>query len=203
MARTYTKKEMENAVMLAADLYQRLYNADSTPGGSLEVANVIIDEACRMEKWLVKTYGEDDDSYLDRLEEYEAMMVKKYELDDRLPEITEPREVELYSIEPDGKGGKQIHIFAFTYASDNDTEDYWRLAEGTFIIVPLQEFIDNLKADVYYVGRLWCDTKQYEGDRTESQIVDAINHYFNGKTANAELAYSEITIDTPCGDYIC
>ena len=82
MARTYTKKEMENAVMLAADLYQRLYNADSTPGGSLEVANVIIDEACRMEKWLVKNYGEDDDCYLDRLEEYEAMMIKKYELNE-------------------------------------------------------------------------------------------------------------------------
>lgn len=82
MARTYTKKEMENAVMLAADLYQRLYNADTTPGGSLEVTNVIIDEACRMEKWLVKTYGEDDDCYLDRLEEYEEMMEDRYDLPD-------------------------------------------------------------------------------------------------------------------------
>lgn len=122
--------------------------------------------------------------------------------DERLPEITEPKEVELYSIEPDGKGGKQIHIFAFTYASDNDTEDYWRFTEGTFIIVPLQEFIDNLKADVDYVGRLWGETKQYEGDRTEQEIVNDINHYFNGKTANAELHYSEITMDTPIGDYI-
>lgn len=82
MARTYTKKEMENAVMLAADLYQRLYNADSTPGDSQKVAEVIIEEAVKMEDWLTKKYGEDDDSYLDRLEEYEAMMVKKYELNE-------------------------------------------------------------------------------------------------------------------------
>ena len=33
-------------------------------------------------KWLVKKYGEDDDQYLDRLDEYEEMMVEKYELKD-------------------------------------------------------------------------------------------------------------------------
>ena len=82
MKERFTRREMENAVLLAADLYQRMYNSPETDGGSPEVANVIIDEACRMEKWLVKKYGKDDDSYLDRLEEYEAMMVKKYELNE-------------------------------------------------------------------------------------------------------------------------
>ena len=114
----------------------------------------------------------------------------------------EPQEVEFYSIEPDGKGGKQIHILGFTYASDNKTDDYWRVAEGTFMIVPLQEFIDNLKADVDYVGNLWCDTKQYEGDYTEQQVRDMMNDYFDGHRADRLLQYSEITMDTPCGNYM-
>lgn len=80
MEKKYSQKEMENAVMLAADLYQKFYNAASTPGGSLEVANVIIDEAVKMEKWLVEKYGPDDEEYLDRLDEYEAMLEKEYEL---------------------------------------------------------------------------------------------------------------------------
>ena len=82
MARTYTKKEMENAVMLAADLYQRMYNSSETDGGAVEVAGAIIEEAVNMEKWLTEKYGKDDDCYLDRLEEYEEMMVKKYELNE-------------------------------------------------------------------------------------------------------------------------
>ena len=120
----------------------------------------------------------------------------------RLPRVTEPEEMEFYSIEPDGRGGKQIHILGYTYASDNNTEDYWRLTEGTFMIVPLQEFIDHLKQDEDYVDNLWCDAKQYEGDYTDAQVVDIINNYFDGHTANRRLHYSEITIDTPCGDYI-
>ena len=120
----------------------------------------------------------------------------------RLPEVSEPEELEFYSIEQDGKGGKQIHILGYTYASDNNTEDYWRLTEGTFMIVPLQEFIDGLKQDEEYVNNLWCDTKQYESDCTEKQVVDIINHFFSGHTANARLGYQEITIDTPCGNYI-
>lgn len=123
-------------------------------------------------------------------------------LEHRLPRVTEPEEMEFYSIEPDGQGGKQIHILGYTYASDNNTKDYWRVAEGTFMIFPLQEFIDNLQQDEDYVSNLWCDAKQYEGDYTDEQVVDIINHYFDGRTANRRLHYSEITIDTPCGDYI-
>lgn len=79
---SFTRKQMENAVMLAADLYQRMYNSPETDGGAQAVAGAIIDEACRMESWLVGKYGDDDDQYLDRLEEYEGMMVEKYELKD-------------------------------------------------------------------------------------------------------------------------
>lgn len=71
---------MENAVLLAADLFDRMYASPETDGGVQEVASAIIDEAVRMEAWLKEKYGEDDDDYLDCLEEYEKMMVKKYKL---------------------------------------------------------------------------------------------------------------------------
>lgn len=97
MERNYSQKEMENAVMLAADLYKRMYDSQ-VDGGSLEVANVIIDEAVKMEKWLTEKYGPDDEEYLDRLDEYEKMLEEKYDLpkivgdNDNLPE----RLAELY-----------------------------------------------------------------------------------------------------------
>lgn len=80
MEKKYSYKEVENAVLLAADLFQRLYMAPTTPGNSQEVAGVIMDEAVKMEKWLVEKYGENNDEYLDHLEEYEAMLEKKYNL---------------------------------------------------------------------------------------------------------------------------
>lgn len=78
----FTRKQMENAVMLAADLYKRLYDSEAVQGGALEVAGELIEEAVNMESWLTKKYGEDDDCYLDRLEEYEEMMKEKYAIND-------------------------------------------------------------------------------------------------------------------------
>lgn len=197
----FTRKQMENAVMLAADLYQQMYNSPATDGGAQEVAGAIIEEAVKMEAWLVGKYGEDDEEYLDHLEEYEAMIVQKYDL--RLPEVTEPEEMEFYSIEPDGKGGKQIHVLGYCYTEGDDQgEGPWRNVEYTFFIEPLQEFIDHLKQNENYVGDTAADVKQYIGDYTDEGMADVINHYFDGQTANRRLHYSEITIDTPCGDYI-
>jgi len=192
---------MENAVMLAADLYQQMYDSPETDGGALEVAGTIIEEAVQMETWLVGKYGEDDEEYLDRLEEYEAMVVQKYDL--RLPKVMEPEAMEFYSIEPDGKGGKQIHVLGYCYTEGDDQgEGPWRNVEYTFFIEPLQEFIDHLLEDENYVDDTASELKQYIGDYTDEGMVDIINHYFCGHTANRCLHYSEITIDTPCGDYI-
>ena len=77
----YTHKQMENAILLSADLYQKVY-ASEIDGGSLEVAQTFIEEACEMEKWIAKKYGEEDDDYLDHLEEYEVMLEEKYELNE-------------------------------------------------------------------------------------------------------------------------
>lgn len=121
----------------------------------------------------------------------------------RLQEVTEPREAEFFSIEPDGQGGKQIHIFGYCYSTgDDDEEEPWRNVEYTFFIEPLEEFIEHLKANENYVDETAGDVKQYIGDYADDGIVDIINHYFNGHTADAVLHYSEIAIDTPCGDYM-
>jgi len=76
----FTRKQMENAVMLAADLYQGMYYSPATDGGALEVAGAIIDEAVKMEAWMTEKYGKDDDQYLDHLDEYETLLKKKYGL---------------------------------------------------------------------------------------------------------------------------
>lgn len=192
----FTRKQMENAVMLAADLYKRMYDKPSIDGGAIEIAGAIIDEAVQMEVWLVGKYGEDDDCYLDRLDEYEEMMVEKYGL--RMAEVTEPQEMEFYSIEPDGKGGKQIHVLGYCYH-----EGCWHNVEYTGFIEPLQEFIDHLKEGEDYVDNRASGLTQYVGDYNDGEMTDIINDYFNGHTADRRLAYSEITIDTPCGDYVC
>ena len=119
-------------------------------------------------------------------------------LEHRLPEVSEPEEMEFYSIEPDGKGGKQIHMLGYIYQND----DHWTGVEPAFLILPLQEFIDQLAKEEDYTDRLLSEAKLYEGDYDDEGAVDYINHYFDGHTANRRLHYSEITIDTPCGGYI-
>ena len=200
MEELYTRKQMENAVMLAADLYQRMCEGPAVDGGALEVAGAIIDEAVKMEAWLTEKYGEDDDCYLDRLDEYEGMMVEKYGL--RLPEVTEPEEADFYSVEPDGQGGRQIHIFGFCTCCEDMGEGAWRNVEYTGFIEPLSEFIEHLKQDEDYVDNKALELNEYVGEYNDEEMADIINHYFNGHTADRRLAYAEITMDTPCGNYI-
>ena len=124
----------------------------------------------------------------------------------RLPEVTEPEELEFYSIEDDGKGGKQVHMLGFTYDSESDNGNRtWRAVEPCGVIVPIAEFIEGVKSDEDggYAYDLMCEAKQYQGDYTEEGIVEYINHFFDGHTANRRLSYGEITMDTPCGDYVC
>ena len=87
MEKKYSQKQMENAVMLAAGLYQRLYNESGIKGSSLDVAMTIIHEACKMEEWIEEKYGPDDEDSLDREQEYEAMLAERYDL-------AEPKEPE-------------------------------------------------------------------------------------------------------------
>lgn len=121
---------------------------------------------------------------------------------EKFNKVTEPTELEFFSIDPDGNGGKEIHIGGYIYASDTDFGDgYWRNVEYTFCIIPLKEFIKNLVEDEDYINNIESEIKQYIGDCTEEDVVECINNYFNGKPADYTLTYGEITEDTPCGNY--
>ena len=111
--------------------------------------------------------------------------------------VTSPVELDFYSIyEQDGV--KMIHIFGYSYKSD----DYWANMECCWFIEPLADFIEHLKENENYVDDTYCELKQYQGDYTETEMVDIINHYFDGHCADAYLDFSELTQDTPVGDYV-
>ena len=121
---------------------------------------------------------------------------------EKFNKVTEPMELEFFSIDPDGNGGKEIHIGGYTYDSGSDEGDgSWRNVEYTFCIIPLKEFIKNLAEDEDYINNIEGEIKQYIGDCTEEEVVEYINNYFNGKPADYTLTYGEITEDTPCGNY--
>lgn len=116
--------------------------------------------------------------------------------------VTEPQELEFYSIENDGKGGKEIHIFGYLYAGEDNGEGSWRNVEYTGFIEPLEDFINKFAEDADYVDNTACELNQYIGDCTDEEAVDIINHYFCGHPANYRLPYDKITMYTPCGNYV-
>ena len=114
----------------------------------------------------------------------------------------EPQEVEFYSISCNEGGIKYIHIFGYSYIGEDNGEGPWRNVEYTGFIEPLQEFIEHLKANEDYVDNTAANLNQYMGDYTDEGMRDIMNCYFNGHRADRLLNYSEITMDTPCGDYM-
>lgn len=123
--------------------------------------------------------------------------------------LTAPEELDFFSIFED-MGVKYIHIFGYSYKSDsmeyvseeNPDGIYWANMECCWFIEPLSEFIANLKENENYVDDTYCELKQYQGDFTPQEMTDTINHYFDGHCADAYLTFEEITMDTPCGDYV-
>ena len=112
--------------------------------------------------------------------------------------VTKPCSLDFYSIfEEDGV--KYIHVHGYTYGSDG----YWANMECCWFIERLDDFIAHTKENEDYADEVYSDLKQYQGDHTAEEIVDIINHYFDGNCADAFLDFSEITMDTPCGNYVC
>ena len=136
--------------------------------------------------------------------------------------ITTPQEVEFFSV-IDYIGEKCVHLHGYTYESDSEefvTEDnpdgtYWANMEACGIVIPLDDFIKEYKErGMEYANELYEDAKQYQGDYTDEEIVEVINHYyrdivFPAREDNPEgypdawLCYGEITDATPYGQYIC
>ena len=105
-------------------------------------------------------------------------------------------ECELYNIFTDDDGNRFVHLLAYIWEYEGES---WRITEGTGMIIPIEEFIDEVKKDEEgeYINLLWENTTQYEQeDLTEEDIIDYIDE------VNDFLNYDEITIDTPDGDYL-
>lgn len=123
--------------------------------------------------------------------------------------VAKPIEGDFYTILED-MGVKYIHINGYTYESSNyDYKSeknpdgiYWANLEVSWFIFPLAEFIANLKENENFVDDTYCELNQYQGDLTEEEMIDTINHYFDGHGADAYLSFGELTMDTPCGNYI-
>ena len=128
---------------------------------------------------------------------------------EKFEKVTKPLELDFYSIS-EVDGIKVIHIFGYSYKSDsmefvskqNPNGVYWANMECCWFIEPLEEFIQNLRADYNYVSDSYCEVKQYQSDNNDEQMVNIINHYFDGKPADFYLPFEEITMDTPCGNYV-
>lgn len=111
----------------------------------------------------------------------------------------EPFETDFYSIEEhDGK--KYIHISGSLWKSD----DEWRLNEYVWLMVPLKEFIENCaeKGEDEYLDELFSEAKTGVGELNAEEALETITHYFCGYYPDGSLNYSDITLDTPLGDYI-
>ena len=123
--------------------------------------------------------------------------------------VSRPISVDFFNIF-ENLGIKYIHIFGYSYESSNyeyATESnpsgtYWANMECCWFIFPLSEFVANLKENEDYVDDTYCELKQYQGDYTPEEMTDIINHYFEGHGPDAYLDFTEVTEDTPCGDYI-
>lgn len=117
-------------------------------------------------------------------------------------QVTEPVELEFFSIEDDGHGGKDIHVLGYLYSDgENNGKGEWRCVEFSFFIEPLEDFIRHYAETENYVDNTAGGLKQYIEDMTDEEAVETINHYFGGNPADGQLFYSDITIETPCGNY--
>ena len=129
---------------------------------------------------------------------------------EKFEKITKRFEGDFYSIyEEDGV--KYIHVYGYTYKSDSEefvTEEnpngiYWANFEVSWFIFSLAFFVESYREKgVEFVNEVYECRSQYQGDLTEKEMVETINRYFNGHTADAYLSFGELTEDTPCGDYV-
>lgn len=103
-----------------------------------------------------------------------------------------------YSIGMDGDR-KVIHLSGNVYFNDGDeTETCYRIAEWVFLYFDVEEAQMMLNTDTFFD---YIYTRiNYIGDISKKEADEMCKSYFNGQSGT-ELHISDITADTPCGDY--
>lgn len=111
--------------------------------------------------------------------------------------VTNAKELDFYSIYVNSRGEKEIHVYGYSYYGDN-----WIMADACFFILKLADFIEGVNDSEDYVNNMYSEVKQYEEDFSEEETVEHINSYFDGSPADYYLPFSEIIMETPCGNYV-
>ena len=108
-------------------------------------------------------------------------------------------EGDYYSIETHSKDEKVIHVNGYLWK-----DEHWAHTEVCWFIVPLKKFIKNYKKrGVEYTDEIYEQVKQSQTDFTdEAEAQECCQHYFNGGPADRLLGFSELTEDTPDGNYV-
>lgn len=98
-------------------------------------------------------------------------------------------------------GIKYVHVFGYFYDGDN-----WQFNEVCRFHLPLAEFVKEMNKyqDKWdYLDEMYDACPQYlEEFETNEQCVLAINTFFDGKPADGYLFLTDLTEDTPVGNYI-
>lgn len=128
---------------------------------------------------------------------------KEYALENQFSDgirFKAPEVGDFYSVyEENGK--KYVNLCGWL---DNDFG--WRITEVSAYRIPLEEFIENFAKDEwdYVQENLYANAKQYGPDEiSRTEALDICNHWWGGTGPNARLHFSKLTMDTPCGNYIC
>lgn len=104
-----------------------------------------------------------------------------------------------YSVDLDEHGNKFVHVSANVYFNDADsTETNYRIAEWTFLYIPISWLKELMKYDQFYD---YIDAKvNYLGDLTEEEAIEMCARYFNGGPG-VYLHIADVDENTPCGNY--
>lgn len=111
--------------------------------------------------------------------------------------LESPAELDFFTIE-EHNGKKSIHLFGYCY----DGDDSFKFVEMYGLQMPIGDFVSSMKENVRFVDELYEDAKQGICDVHYEDAVDTINEYFNGNSADYYIDFSEITEETPCGNYV-
>ena len=119
-------------------------------------------------------------------------------------------ECDFYSIEMDTeRSEKSIHIWGYIYHSGHYEDKPYRDLEYTNFIVPLKEFLDlKQEGDLEQAVKKKYDSNIYIADISKSQAAKRLALYWRyhifpiNNERPKPLPYDEITMDTPCGNYV-
>lgn len=114
----------------------------------------------------------------------------------KFSKVKSPEELDFYSIYLNEDGEKEIQIHGYTYYGD-----HWIFSDIGWFTQRLEDFVNDMKEDSDYINNCYSEAKQYEEDLSSRRMVNLINSYFDGEKPDYYLQFSDITMETPCGNY--